>query len=269
VGRTHPCGRRFLKPALRRPLIFNFAKLLIPEGRSRRRMGRARSAFRVAIGVLLVSLLVASGFFVLATPSLPRADARLGLSSATSAGGPIRAYVTWDGTNISTATSDGSAQAVNFASTITLHYYWSSTSLYTISDARLQMYYFGFALSTRDVLISNPQPANNGTFTMTWAAGAIDYLLEGTYRLTATLLTPTGDSLWSQNFYIHASAPLDILAAIPIILVLIALYEVYGLLTCGRQSGGAGKAKPSPPASDTPPSKASTDATPPAEESEP
>ena len=161
--------------------------------------------------------------------------------------------MTWDGTNVTTATSDSAALSVNFASTITLRYYWSSSSVYNLSDARLQMYYFGFALSTRDVVNSNPIAGTSGVFTMTWQAGALDYLLEGTYRLTASLLTPSGSSAWSQDFYIHASAPADILAAIPIILLLIVLYEVYGLITSGRQS-----APPTPAKATPPPAKPST-----------
>lgn len=203
----------------------------------------------MALAVALASLLLAGTALAGLVPSAAGRDASpLPLSStAPNPGSGLRAYATWGGTNVSTASSASSALSVSFSSTITLHYYWSSAGAYpmTISDARLQMYYFGYALSTRDVVDSNPVAANNGTFTMTWQAGALAYLLEGTYRLTASLLTPSGGTVWSQDFYVHGSAPADILAAIPILLVLIAIYEVYGLLTSGRAPRPAAPKRPS------------------------
>lgn len=206
--------------------------------------------FLAASTLLVLSGLLAGG--VAPAVGLSHAPARVGTITLASAAppGPVHAFVTWDGTNVSTATSDSSARSVNLASTITLRYIWSSAGLHTISDARLQMFYFGFALSTRDVLDENPQPANNGSFTMTWQAGTIAYLLEGTFRLTASLLDPAGNTMWSEDFFIHANAPFSLLAAIPIVLVLIAVYEVYGLLTSGREpplSKPASRPPKSPP----------------------
>jgi hypothetical protein len=219
-------------------------------------MGRRRDA-RGATAALLFVLILALGS-ILTGSARPNLSPNSGLTAfiPAASGGPIRAYVTWDGTNVTSATTASSALSTNFASTITLVYHWSSTSDYTVSDARLQMFYFGYALSTRDVVDSNPQPTNNGTFTMAWQAGALDYLLEGTFRLTVSLLTPTSTALWSQDFYVHAAAPLNVLAAIPIILVLIVVYETYGLLTSGREPAPPKEPRPTAPAPSTADSKA-------------
>ncbi len=226
-------------------------------------MGRGEFAFPGAGALVLTLLLLAAGTAPNLSPGAPSERLTVFASSAAASG--VHAYVTWDGVNTTSATSASAALSTNFASTIQLKYHWSSASLYNISDARLQMFYFGFALSTRDVLDSNPIATNNGTFTMTWQAGALDYLLEGTYRLTATLLTPGGASEWSQSFYIRASAPLNVLAAIPIILILIAIYEIYGLLTAGRTPS---MAKPPKKPAKTPPSEEPETTGPPTAEEE-
>lgn len=218
-------------------------------------MGRSRSSSPGAAALLVLGALVISGLGGEAVGAHPTpSTAKLWLATNAPAG-PVRAYVTWDGTNVSTSIGDSSARSVNLASTITLRYVWSSTGLHNLSDARLQMFYFGYALSTRDVIDQNPQPANNGSFTMTWQPGTIAYLLEGTFRLTASLLGPTGDTAWTLNFYVHATAPYDLLAAIPILLVVIAIFEVYELATSGRPLAPV---KSPPPRAKAPPGGAET-----------
>lgn len=155
----------------------------------------------------------------------------------------IQATVTWDGTNIAHSPQPSSAITTTLGGPVDLLYNWSSSVevggsplLYTINDARLQMFYFGFALSSRDVLVNDSIPTVAGSISMDWVPPSVlHYVIEGTFLLTASLLAPNGTTMWSQNFYVDASAPLSIGAVVPVILVLIGLYEVYALLTSGRQ----------------------------------
>jgi hypothetical protein len=109
-----------------------------------------------------------------------------------------------------------------------------------------------------------------GTFTMNWSTGPLQYILEGTYRLVASLLTPDGNTLWSQTFWVQVAAPYFILAAFPIILVLIIIYELYAVATVGRQAALRAQKKAEPlapppvePAPPTPPPPAETITEPP------
>jgi len=206
------------------------------------------------IVLFAASMLGSSG--ALASPSAaPRA-----LATVTTADAPgVNAVVTWNGMNVASAPAVSSAISTDFSSTIDVHYTWTSSgSPYTISDARLQIFYFGFALGTRDILESNPVAATNGSFDMPWDPGVLQWILAGTYALTASLLSPNGTTQWSEQFYLHVTAPAAIGAALPIILLLIGLYEAYSLARSGRQAAiSAAPArknddapKASPPATD-------------------
>ena len=129
---------------------------------------------------------------------------------------------------------------------------------YNISDARLQMFYFGFPLATRDVVDSNPQLANNGSFDMSWDPGVLQWVLAGIYGVTTSLLAPNGSTMWSDAFFVHVTAPGGVGAILPILLLLIGAYELFEL---ARASGGQSA---SPPKQPTAPASASGDASAPA-----
>ncbi len=193
---------------------------------------------------VLGPVVVALGLLLLAVPSAgasPAASARLTTASLSG----ITATVTFNGKDISQAPAPSSAFSVNLASSFDLIYTWSSVStgsgvsasLPTVNDARLAMLFFGFSLSTRDVILSNAVPSVGGRIYMNWSPPSVLHvLLAGTYELTASLLDPNGSTLWSQNFYVDVAAPFTIGAVLPVILVLIGVYELYGLLTSGRQA---------------------------------
>jgi hypothetical protein len=215
----------------------------------------ARGFRRVLRPVLLVSLvgllavLVALPVTSLAAP-VPRGVEPAAPTSPTG----LNAAVTWNGANIGDAANSTSAFSSHLGSTANVGYSWSSTggATYNIDDARLQMFYFGFALATRDVTDANSVPTTSGTFTMNWSTGAIAYALEGTYRLVASLLAPNGTTMWSQTFWVQVFAPYYVLAVLPIVFVLIILYELYNVATVGKQAALKGARKSSggsPPAS--------------------
>jgi hypothetical protein len=248
-------------------------------------MARKRPG-RVLGGLVLVTLLV----LLVAAPLLAgRAGATVGSHGSAGAvvvpaTSGVQASVTWNGVSVDSADSISSAISTNFASTIDLHYSWSSVTvvgilggpLYNISDARLQMFYFGYALATRDVLDASPSAATSGSFDMEWDPGVLQWLLAGTYGITVSLLAPNGTTVWSEPFFIHVNAPGGVGAIIPILLIVIGIYEIYELARSGRQAAidhetppPAGPSKPG--GGSTPPSDAAggtgsgTDGVPPKE----
>ena len=175
---------------------------------------------------------------------------------------------TWNGINIQTASSTSSAFQIHFNGVVNILYNWTSgvgAAAYLINDARLQIFYFGFALATRDI-VTTPG-ASSGSIVMNWTTGPLQYILEGSYLLTASLLATNGTTAWSQSFWVNVAAPFYILAILPIVLILIAIYEFYAVATVGKQAalksqkkGGAASPPTTTPAVALAPSTASTPA---------
>jgi len=170
------------------------------------------------------------------------------------------AKVTWNSVDVTTAGTASAALAVDFSSTANVLFQWSAATGTTINinDARLQMIYFGAALSTRDVApISSGALASNSAV-LNWSPGALTYVLEGVYKITASLLNPNGSTVWSEDFFVRASAPYSVLAALPIILIALGAWELYVVARSGRLAALKGKeaAPPSPPSGPSPPAEA-------------
>jgi hypothetical protein len=200
-----------------------------------------RRTFAGILGGLLAVALLAGPAFAAPSPSL---------HVSYEGSGYVQGQVTWNGADVDQASGPSSSLSTSLTNTIHLVYTWlspssSPTKTYTVSDARLQMLYFGQALSTRDVIESNPPAATNGTIDMDWAPPSVlHYLIAGSYELTASLLAPNGTTMWTENFYVDSSAPFAVGALIPLILLAVAAYEVYGLLVSGRHDRPKA---PSPP----------------------
>jgi hypothetical protein len=215
------------------------------------------TGFVIAIVVAVTVLLVLPVGSLAASEPRPTSTER-----AASNGVSGSAY--WDGTNVQTASSPSAAFQIQFNGAVNINYTWTSllsTNLYTVNDARLQIFYFGFALATRDVTNANPMPAAGGTFTMNWTTGPLQYVLEGTYRVVASLLEPNGTTVWSQSFWVQVAAPFYILAAFPIVLILIIIYELYAVATVGRQATLRQTRKGNPPAASPPAETSPTSST--------
>jgi len=206
----------------------------------------------VAPALVLLLLMVVAPVGAMSGPSAAPKGASV-VPAAGSSG--INANVTWNGMNIGSAGTISSGIMTNFGSAINLVYTWSATSgigprsgpTYNISTARLQMFYFGFPIGTRDVINSNPIADRYGQFNMSWDPGVLQWILTGDYKITASLIAPNGTSEWSQDFFIHVTAPAAIGAAMPILLILVGIWEVYSLARSGRQAAisapPAGKGK--------------------------
>jgi hypothetical protein len=169
--------------------------------------------------------------------------------AAKPAAGAFAPVVTWNGVNVDTAGSASSALSVDFSSTASVLFNWTiptTPGFVDPNDGRLQMIYFGFALATRDVVTSGPPVTS---IPMGWNPGALVYILEGVYKITASLVTGNGTTVWSENFYVRASAPFSIAALLPIILIVLIAWELYSVARSGRQAllSQKGKAPPTPP----------------------
>jgi hypothetical protein len=215
--------------------------------------------------VVVVTMLLLLPSAALATPTQGASVSVTPLAAS----GALEANVSWDGTNISTAGSGSSAFHISFGSSVNLYYHWEqptgivSTGVpWSINDARLQIFYFGFALGTRDVTTATGN--TSGHILMSdWNTGPLEYVIEGLYKLTASLLATNGTTAWSQSFWVSVAAAYFILAALPIVLVLLAIYELYNVATVGKQQALKGKKGGSAPPADSG-SSASADASTPA-----
>jgi hypothetical protein len=209
-----------------------------PRARASRSISGLRLAF---IATLALLVLVPTG-----AVALPRSAPNDGVT-ASAPSSSFAATVTWNGVNVNTAGSASSALSVNFANSANVNFTWGALpGAANPNDARLQMLYFGFALATRDVVNSGTQNFAD----MSWTPGAIVYVLEGVFEITASLIQPNGTTLWSENFWVRSAAPYSIAALLPIILILIIAWELYSVARSGRQEAlgqKPGKAPPSAP----------------------
>lgn len=176
-----------------------------------------------------------------------------GTLAPTQTSGGITVTVTWNNANIQTASTESSAFQISLNAAVNVRYTWTSTS-YSINDQRLQMFYFGFALATRDV--TETAGTASGSVPLNWTTGPLEYVISGVYQLTASLVSPNGSTAWSESFWVDVQAPFYIGAVLPIVLILITVYELYSLATVGRQAALKARAKGGTmaPATSAPPS---------------
>jgi len=205
-----------------------------------------------AIATFVIAALLV-GVPARAQPSAP--------APAAQTSGGVAYTVTWNNVDVSTASTASSALSIDLSSSANLVYYWNVTgvplSSVTISDARLQMYYLGFAVSTRDQVLTTPAPGS-GSIPLSWTPISVSYLLEGLYRLTASFVAPNGTTMWSENFWVRGTAAYGFLAILPIVLLIIIIYEVYGLARSGRYAAIGQKVGAAPPPT-PPPGSPSTE----------
>ena len=200
---------------------------------------------------LSVVLMVGAMVALLVNLPVPARASPVATAAPAGTSGGIAYVVTWNGVDASSASSASSALSIDLSQTANLVYYYNvirAGANVTISDARLQMYYLGFAVSTRDQILTNPVPGT-GHIPLSWTPVTVAYLLEGVYRLTASFLAPNGTTMWSENFYVRGTAPLGFVALLPIVLLIIVVYEVYELLRSGRHAVLGRKPSGAPPPS--------------------
>jgi hypothetical protein len=230
-------------------------------------------AFRTPAGTFLRRATLVAMVGLLLMPAWGMAAARPPSSSelpASSASGAVS--VTWNGANISSASTESSAFSVASSDVIGVSFRWSPALGAEVANARLQMFYLGFAVAASTVSpigsLSSPTGAPATSAAMNWTVGWIQYAVEGVFRLSASLVASNGSSIWSEDFYVRMAAPGSILAAAPILLIILGVVELYAIATSGRQAATSRPPKdrsgpPSPPSPGTPPATTGDAAPPP------
>jgi hypothetical protein len=193
---------------------------------------RRRATLLVALLCVAIAFLVVAPMGALASP----VNGPAVTVTATPASGGLTATAVWNGVNVVTANTTSAAFHISFNGAVNIVYNWTqgigTGAGWSINDARLQIFYFGFALATRDITSTVGQ--RSGSLLMgNWSTGPLQYILEGTYLLTASLLATNSTTAWSQSFWVDVAAPFSILAILPIVLILIAAYEIYALCCSG------------------------------------
>jgi hypothetical protein len=232
--------------------------------RDRRPNGlRRRAGLSVALGL---ALLLPAVFGLASAPARASPGPAAGSCTSPVSGNGLFANVTWNGVDVCTARDPSNALSIQFEVAANVLFAWSVSSPHgtgaatvLVSDARLQMMYIGFALSTRDVIRNGATATASGSVPLNWTPSALNYVIAGLYLVKASLLS-NGAAIWNESFYVHATAPFAILAAFPLILVVLIIYELYAVARSGRQAPPAVTAPP--PRSD-PGSSATTETAPP------
>ncbi|MCI4345779.1 MAG: hypothetical protein L3K07_03380 [Thermoplasmata archaeon] len=195
------------------------------SGRSFAVAVRASLAFGVAV--------------LLLAPFVPVAGATPGTRSGTGPGGNPGAgflySVSWNGRGTSNATTTGTALTVSFGSAITMQFHWSSGGSSGppggVSEVEFQAFLFGFSFITRALTNTPALTTPTGVTNLTWDPGALTYIVSGVYLCLASIFAPNGSTIWSESFYIKANAPFVVGALLPLILLLLLVYELYAVLT--------------------------------------
>jgi hypothetical protein len=198
---------------------------------------RGRLFLRTGFAVLLASLLL----LPLLPPTAATPMGRSGTAPPGNPGSGILYGVTWNTHSTANATTTGSALSVSLAGTITMQFSWSSSGKTGppggVSEVEFQAFLFGFSFITRALTNTPALTTPNGVSNLTWDPGALSYIIAGDYLCLASIFAPNGTTIWSESFYIKASAPFVVGALLPIILLLLLVYELYAVLTV----------KPTPP----------------------
>jgi hypothetical protein len=156
-------------------------------------------------------------------------------SSAVLVATSLAVKVTWNGQNVSQASTISSAFSVTSGEQALVHFvYTESAGGPSIATAEVQTVFLSAVLSSEAAQTSPSAGGLGGTASMNWTFGLFADLTAGVYQLTARLLDPNGSSVWSESFYIDAKAPYLIGAALPALLVVLAISEVYWLVTVLR-----------------------------------
>lgn len=195
---------------------------------------------------------------------------------------------TWNGQPLSTAATEGSAFKIATGATVLVKFtYGIPLGGPNVTTARITALYFGAAISTDQVGAHNELVAGSGSGSavMNWTLGTFTYLLAGVYELRASLVAGNGSTVWSENFYIDATAPDHIESGLTLFLAILGIVELWSIATVGRavrrrpptapsapptQWQPSGPAPTTPPAAGgTPPAPEGAPPAPPAEEESP
>jgi len=172
----------------------------------------------------------------------------------TASSSSVTSTVVFNGVNVASHTTAGSAIVTNFSGVFSTVFDWTSSpgaAPVFVTEGVLALLFFGEAIGTS----TQQQPENgHGNITLKSDFTQNKYLFEGNYEIQATLQS-NGTTVFTEDFYIWVQAT-NHLTLVNVALILIAILEIWQIAALGsvkkaRQQLGI---KPSPPPSSTPPS---------------
>lgn len=141
--------------------------------------------------------------------------------------------VTWNGLPTSTAPNANSAISWTFTNVATVVFSWTGPAGGAgVSQAFLVVLFLGFPAYTKQQVESSPLPSSGGSISMTYDLTEFKWYLQGLYQLHAYLEDPSGNSLWSELFYVRVAQPYSIVVT-TVGLLLLTVAELYMIATVG------------------------------------
>lgn len=208
------------------------------------RAGRGRAILRATPALAVVAL-------VLLSPSLgalPSTAARVGNGATDVEPGiviaPFGATVTWNGHDISNASSPSSAFSLARGQTALVAFSFAGVNSGSVTNATLAVTYLGIVIGTSRTS-TTIKSAVQGSATINWSFGNLYDALEGVFRLTATLAYGNGTTAFSESFYVFAKAPYLLESGAVIIFLALGGAEIYWGISSIRDARRA--RKPAPP----------------------
>lgn len=162
------------------------------------------------------------------------------------------AAATWNGKNVSSASSPGAAFSLAKGQTALVDFSYAGDHAANITNATLEVTYLGVVIATSSSsthVVGGPPVTGAGQ--INWSFGNLYDALEGVFQLTASLDYANGTSAWSQSFYVFAKAPYLLESGAVIVFLALTIAELYWGVASVRDARRARKG-PAPPAAAPP-----------------
>jgi hypothetical protein len=149
----------------------------------------------------------------------------------------------WNGINVDTAPNPSSAIDWSFDNIATVQFTWLGPLTGPgVSQAFLVILFLGFPVYTKQQ-VQTAAPVGN--INMTYDLTQFKWYLQGIYQIHAYLETPSGNSVWSEDFYVRVAQPYDITVA-TVGLLLLTIAELYMIATVGPRALDKMRKQPPP-----------------------
>jgi hypothetical protein len=211
------------------------------------RGGVSGRRLRLSVGAALLVALTILGAMPVSGASTYTGSSRP--SNLTSANG-LSGSLSFSGFATTGAGTPSSALTVGPGS-VSASFHWDQSARsqghLAIAQAQIEALVFGFSAFTRVQVLTPPTSNVTGWVNMSSDFSIVRYLAEGLYQVVGTLTAQDGSTIWQESFYVHVVSSYHFVV-INILLVLIAVYEVYNIAKLGST-----RALKKPETSPTPP----------------
>jgi len=185
-----------------------------------------------------------------------------------SLGGSFVGIGTWDGQNLSSASTPAGAFSLQSGDTAAVRLSYVGPGAAQVGNSTLVVTYLGLALTTsRAGAHVVGGPPITGASQINWSFGSLSEALEGVFQLTVSLLFQNGSSAWSESFYVFVKAPYELESGAVVVLLILVAAELYWGLAAIREARkgrrpGSGSTAPAP-STGSQPGEGTTPAAPP------